>query len=277
VTSETGPTRRTLLRRGIEVGGATLAVAAGAEVATGQQARPEFGDWLAGVDGGFRDARGEGETVVTVGADGNGGTFAFAPANLWIDPGTTVVFEWTSNTHNVVIESQPEGAGVPGHEPIEDSGFSFETSFETPGLYEYFCEPHRSLGMKAGIAVGDEVPTATPAPPTPAGEGEGEGGLPGGVWVLIAAAPVALAGVLSAGILATDYLRERRERLARRTSVPPVTELAIARGRERELGHEEFDPVGTALLIAGYFLLLLVLWGLMYFVEFLGNGPTVTG
>jgi halocyanin-like protein len=250
----------------------------GADVAAGQEegpaARPDFGDWLADVDGGFRDARGESETVVTVGANGNGGTFAFAPANLWIDPGTTVVFEWTSNTHNVLFETRPEGATVQGHEPIEDSGFSFEATVETPGMYEYFCEPHRSLGMKGGIAVGDEVPTATPAPPpTPAGEG----GLPGGVWVLIAAAPVAVAGALSAGILATDYLHERRERLAQRAYVPPVTELAVARGRERELGHEEFDPVGTALLIAGYFLLLVVLWGLMYFVEFLGNGPTVTG
>ncbi|WP_439027725.1 hypothetical protein [Haloarchaeobius sp. DT45] len=45
----------------------------------------------------------------------------------------------------------------------------------------------------------------------------------------------------------------------------------------RELGHDEFDPVGTASLIVVYFLILVVLWGFMYFVEFLGNGPTVIG
>lgn len=45
----------------------------------------------------------------------------------------------------------------------------------------------------------------------------------------------------------------------------------------RELGHDEFDPVGTLVLILIYFLVLVVMWVLMYFVEFLGNGPTVVG
>lgn len=43
----------------------------------------------------------------------------------------------------------------------------------------------------------------------------------------------------------------------------------------RELGHDEFDPVGTAILIGIYLLILVLLWIFMYFVEFLGNGPTV--
>ncbi|EMA31893.1 hypothetical protein C446_15116, partial [Halobiforma nitratireducens JCM 10879] len=37
------------------------------------------------------------------------------------------------------------------------------------------------------------------------------------------------------------------------------------------------DPVGTLALIALYFLILVVLWFFMYFVEFLGNDPTVVG
>ncbi|WP_254522689.1 signal peptidase complex subunit 2 [Natrinema caseinilyticum] len=45
----------------------------------------------------------------------------------------------------------------------------------------------------------------------------------------------------------------------------------------REIGHEEYDPVGTAILIGIYFLILVLLWVFMYFVEFLGNGPTVVG
>lgn len=46
-------------------------------------------------------------------------------------------------------------------------------------------------------------------------------------------------------------------------------------GVVREIGHDEFDPVGTAALITIYFLILVVMWIFMYFVEFLGNGPTV--
>jgi len=44
-----------------------------------------------------------------------------------------------------------------------------------------------------------------------------------------------------------------------------------------ELGHDDFDPFGTAALIVLYFLILVVLWVFVYFVEFLGNGPTVIG
>jgi hypothetical protein len=40
---------------------------------------------------------------------------------------------------------------------------------------------------------------------------------------------------------------------------------------------ETFDPVGTLALILLYFAILVVAWVVMYFVEFLGNGPTVVG
>ena len=47
--------------------------------------------------------------------------------------------------------------------------------------------------------------------------------------------------------------------------------------RVREIGHDEYDPVGTLALIGLYFLILVALWFFMYFVEFLGNDPTVVG
>ena len=43
----------------------------------------------------------------------------------------------------------------------------------------------------------------------------------------------------------------------------------------REIGHDEFEPVGTLLLVLIYFVIIGVMWGFMYFIEFLGNGPTV--
>lgn len=45
----------------------------------------------------------------------------------------------------------------------------------------------------------------------------------------------------------------------------------------QELDQDEFDPVGTLTLIGLYFLILLAMWIFMYFVEFLGNDPTVVG
>ncbi|MFB6196826.1 MAG: hypothetical protein ABEI52_00960, partial [Halobacteriaceae archaeon] len=44
-----------------------------------------------------------------------------------------------------------------------------------------------------------------------------------------------------------------------------------------EIEHDEYDPLGTAALVAIYFLILVLMWVFMYFIEFLGNGPTVIG
>ncbi|MDY7082464.1 MAG: hypothetical protein SXQ77_08700 [Halobacteria archaeon] len=46
---------------------------------------------------------------------------------------------------------------------------------------------------------------------------------------------------------------------------------------EEVIEHNDYDPIGTAILLALYFVILVVMWILMYFVEFLGNGPTVIG
>jgi hypothetical protein len=44
---------------------------------------------------------------------------------------------------------------------------------------------------------------------------------------------------------------------------------------EREIGHDDFDPIGTLLLVAMYFVIIGLLWIFTYFIEFLGRGPTV--
>jgi hypothetical protein len=46
---------------------------------------------------------------------------------------------------------------------------------------------------------------------------------------------------------------------------------------ERRIGHDEYDPVGTMLLIAIYAVILGVMWVFMYFIEFLGGDLTVIG
>ena len=45
----------------------------------------------------------------------------------------------------------------------------------------------------------------------------------------------------------------------------------------REIPLEEFDPTGTLAVTGSYFLLLLVLYALMYFVEFAGRSPSIIG
>ncbi|MEZ3116949.1 plastocyanin/azurin family copper-binding protein [Halobaculum sp. MBLA0147] len=141
-------------------GATALGAGAGAAgTATAQSEQPDFGGYIDGAKGGsFADERGSGEVTVEVGA-GSGG-LAFAPTGLWIDTGTTVTFEWVgSQSHNVLFEGMPSGAGVEGYSEVVGSGTTYEVTFDTGGVYTYFCQPHKGLGMKGAIAVGDDVPT----------------------------------------------------------------------------------------------------------------------
>ena len=94
-----------------------------------------------------------GTEEVIVGPDGS---LVYSPGTdepLQILPGTTVTFTWESDNHNIVVDSQPDGAGWEGHETIENTGFSYEHTFETLGTYEYYCQPHQSAGMVGTIEV----------------------------------------------------------------------------------------------------------------------------
>jgi plastocyanin len=110
-------------------------------------------------------------------AVGPGGDFVFEPGTddlLAITPGTTVDFLWESNTHNIVVESQPADADWAGYEDIENEGFEYSHTFDTRGTYEYYCNPHRSAGMVATLVVTDDPAAVTPSgtvTPTPAGNG----------------------------------------------------------------------------------------------------------
>jgi plastocyanin len=76
--------------------------------------------------------------------------FAFSAPTLTIDAGETV--RWrntTSNFHTVT----PEGHSAFTARQTTTRGQTFETRFDTPGRYRYFCEPHRSLGMTGEIVV----------------------------------------------------------------------------------------------------------------------------
>jgi len=162
--------RRDFLRTagGAAGAGAAASAAAGTAAAAeeeeggggGGEERPVFPGYVDDAnDGSYEDLRGQDSVTVEVGAGSDG--LAFAPTNVWVDAGTTVVFEWVSNGHNVVPESVPEGAEWAGYESLEDDGFTYEHAFETGGMYPYFCSPHESLGMKGAIAVGDGVETET--------------------------------------------------------------------------------------------------------------------
>ncbi|MCT9096562.1 plastocyanin/azurin family copper-binding protein [Haloarchaeobius sp. HME9146] len=113
---------------------------------------------LAGCLGGGDDGGGGTATMepgtVAVGPDGN---FVFVPEEITVSTGDTITWEWGSDNHNIVVESQPDEADWPGTEggetKVYDDGYTYEYTFEVPGTYEYYCSPHRNVGMVGTVVV----------------------------------------------------------------------------------------------------------------------------
>ncbi|KAB1192123.1 halocyanin domain-containing protein [Haloferax sp. MBLA0076] len=144
---------------GAAAGGAAVAATSGTAAAQTQE--PDFGGYLDGIDGGYEDLRGQSEVTIEVGAEGNGGALAFAPAGVWVDPGTTVTWEWTGEGggHNIKMEEGP--ASLDSGAAVAEAGTTYEYTFEEAdaGISKYYCEPHQALGMLGAVAVGGDVPT----------------------------------------------------------------------------------------------------------------------
>jgi halocyanin-like protein len=109
-------------------------------------------EWLAAApnyDGTVVDRTGEDRVPVVVGA-GNG--LVFDPPLVRVSTGTTVVWEWTGQggQHNV-----REVDGAFESELASTAGFTFERTFDAPGVVRYLCVPHEALGMKGAVDVVD--------------------------------------------------------------------------------------------------------------------------
>jgi plastocyanin len=79
------------------------------------------------------------------------GFLVFQPERLTITAGEQVHFEVGGlGPHNLIVAGHPEWS----HEPLSFSvGDSWEQTFETPGRYAIWCEPHRAAGMTGEIIV----------------------------------------------------------------------------------------------------------------------------
>ncbi|WP_267643099.1 plastocyanin/azurin family copper-binding protein [Haloarchaeobius amylolyticus] len=103
----------------------------------------------------------------------NDGSY-FDPKGLLVEPGTTVRFVNDSGSHSTVAY-HPDNGDQPlripeGATPWQSKAYSstdavFEHTFETEGVYDYYCTPHEMLGMVGRIVVGE--PQGGPATTAP--------------------------------------------------------------------------------------------------------------
>jgi plastocyanin len=105
---------------------------------------------------------GDSSTVMMV---TEGSEYYFDPIGLFVESGETVTFEIQSGSHSATAYKEgtssasvtriPDGAETFNSETLSEQGATYEHTFETTGTYDYFCIPHKSLGMVARIVVGE--------------------------------------------------------------------------------------------------------------------------
>lgn len=83
--------------------------------------------------------------LVTITAAGT----SFSPATVTIDVGTTVRWVNGGGDHTVT----PDGHTQWTRAVLSSGGQPFSHTFNTPGTYQYYCEPHESAGMTGTITV----------------------------------------------------------------------------------------------------------------------------
>jgi halocyanin-like protein len=121
-------------------------------VSTDSLAAGGFEGWIHNANnysGEVADRRDTDETSIVVGR-GEDSSFAYDPAVVRVDPGTTVTWEWSGEGggHSVTHAAGRFDSGV------QATG-TFSHTFRNEGVYRYYCKPHVSLGMKGVVVVGD--------------------------------------------------------------------------------------------------------------------------
>ena len=79
----------------------------------------------------------------------------FYPESLTINEGDSVRFMWGGEflPHNSVEENGVFDSG----EPEREVDYLYTFNYDQAGIYNFFCEPHESVGMDGSITVLDKI------------------------------------------------------------------------------------------------------------------------
>ena len=93
-------------------------------------------------------------TIEMLNKDEAGNKMVYSEELARIEVGETITWVPTSKGHNVEWIAGPDGAELP-----KKSKNSKEVSmtFEVPGIYYYWCTPHKGMGMIGLVVVGGDT------------------------------------------------------------------------------------------------------------------------
>ena len=86
--------------------------------------------------------------------DGSGRKMVYSQELIHVDAGDTVKWLPTSKGHNVEFIAAPEGFDIPKK---SKNGKEVAIEFTVPGIYYYWCTPHKGMGMIGLVVVGEDT------------------------------------------------------------------------------------------------------------------------
>ena len=84
--------------------------------------------------------------------DSNGNKMVYSQEVVNIDVGDTVTWLPTSKGHNVEVIAAPNGMKLKSK-----NGKEVKITFDSPGIYYYWCTPHKGMGMIGLVVVGRDL------------------------------------------------------------------------------------------------------------------------
>ena len=93
-------------------------------------------------------------TIEMLNKDDAGNKMIYSEELVYIDSGETITWVPTSKGHNVEMIAGPDGATLPKK---SKNGKEVSITFDVPGIYYYWCTPHKGMGMIGLVVVGGDT------------------------------------------------------------------------------------------------------------------------
>jgi len=94
------------------------------------------------------------KTIEMLNKDDAGNKMVYSEEIARVGTGETITWVPTSKGHNVEWVAGPDGVELPKK---SKNGKEVSMTFELPGIYYYWCTPHKGMGMIGLVVVGDDV------------------------------------------------------------------------------------------------------------------------
>jgi len=91
-------------------------------------------------------------TIEMLNKDADGNRMVYSQEIAKIEAGDTVTWLPASKGHNVEMISSPNDMKF-----ISKNGKEAKITFDTPGIYYYWCTPHKGMGMIGLVVVGNDL------------------------------------------------------------------------------------------------------------------------